>query len=208
MAESARVTGLILAGGQGRRMGGADKSFLMLAGRSLIAHVIARARPQVDHLLINSNGDTARFLQFNVPVIPDCVPGFQGPLAGIFAALAWSRQNHPNAAWLATFPNDSPFFPADLVARLIDAARERGARVASATSAGQHHPVFAVWSTAIDMTPEEIFDQRQIHRVDAGLALFPNTQVAFDVADYDPFFNVNTPEDLTMAERLMAGRLR
>jgi molybdopterin-guanine dinucleotide biosynthesis protein A len=208
MAKDAIVTGLILAGGQGRRMGGADKSFLTLAGRPLIAHVIARARSQVDHLLINANADTARFSAFGLPVVADCVPGFQGPLAGIFAGLAWSRQNHPDAVWLATFPNDSPFFPADLVARLIAAARQSGALVASATSAGQHHPVFAVWSTAIDMTPKEIFDQRQSHRVDAGLALFPHTQVAFDVADYDPFFNVNTPEDLAMAERLMAGCLR
>ncbi len=204
MPKRTQVTGIILAGGRGRRMGGADKSFLSLAGRPLLAHVIARAKPQVDHLIINANADRARFEEFGLPVVPDCVPGFLGPLAGILAGLAWAKSHHPESEWLATFPNDSPFFPETLVARLIAAAREEKALVASAVSAGQHYPVFAVWSTAIRVTPKEIFEEKGLRRVDAGLALFPNTKVEFAVHDFDPFFNVNTPEDLAVAERLIA----
>jgi molybdopterin-guanine dinucleotide biosynthesis protein A len=132
------------------------------------------------------------------------VPGFLGPLAGILAGLAWTKSNHPEAEWLATFPNDCPFFPETLVACLIAAARAEKALVASAVSAGRHHPVFAVWSTDIRATPKEIFEERGVRRVDAALALFPNTKVEFAVGDIDPFFNVNTPEDLASAERFIA----
>jgi molybdopterin-guanine dinucleotide biosynthesis protein A len=204
MPKRAKVIGIILAGGRGRRMGGADKSFLSLAGRPLLAHVIARAKPQVDRLIINANADRGAFEAFGLPVVPDCAPGFLGPLAGILAGLAWTKSHHPEAEWLATFPNDCPFFPETLVARLIAATREEKALVASAVSAGRHHPVFAVWSTAIRATPKEIFEERGVRRVDAGLALFANTKVEFAVRDVDPFFNVNTPEDLAAAESLIA----
>lgn len=204
MTNGAQVAGIVLAGGRGRRMGGADKSFLTLAGRPLLAHVIARAQPQVDRLIINANADRTRFKEFGLPVVPDCVPGFLGPLAGILAGLSWSKSNCPKAEWLATFPNDCPFFPETMVARLIAAARNEKTLVASAVSAGRHHPVFAVWSTTIGATPKEIFETKQVRRVDAGLALFSNTQVEFAVQDVDPFFNVNAPEDLALAEQLVA----
>jgi molybdopterin-guanine dinucleotide biosynthesis protein A len=204
MAQALGATGLILAGGRGRRMGGADKSFLTLAGRPLISHVIARARPQVGRLIINANADHARFAEFALPVVSDCVPGYLGPLAGVLAGLAWCKQNTPEAKWLATFPNDSPFFPDDLVKRLIRAAQDSGALIASAVSRGQHHPVFAVWSAALDASAEEIFVRRQVRRVDAGQALFANVRVDFTVPGRDPFFNINTPEDLAAAEKLLA----
>jgi molybdopterin-guanine dinucleotide biosynthesis protein A len=204
MPKRVQVTGIILAGGRGLRLGGANKSFLKLAGRPLLAHVIARAKPQVDALIVNANTDHDAFAAFGLPVVPDCMPGFLGPLAGILAGLAWTKSNHPEAEWLATFPNDCPFFPEDLVARLIAAARAEKALVASAASAGRHHPVFAVWSTAIHATPEEIFKEKGVRRVDAGLALFSNTKVEFRVQGVDPFFNVNTPEDLAAAERLVS----
>lgn len=205
MPEGCKATGLVLAGGRGRRMGGAEKSFIPLCGRTLIEHVIARAAPQVDRLLINANADDPRYAALGLPVVRDCVPGFQGPLAGILAGLAWSQEHAPEAQWLATFPNDSPLFPRDLVMRLVTAARERRALVASVVSAGRHHPVFAVWSTAIRITPEELFETRRIRRVDAGLALFPSTTLNFPAATPDPFFNVNTKEDLALVERLLAS---
>ena len=204
MRRDVEVTGVILAGGRGRRMGGADKSFVTLGGQTLLERVIARAKPQVDQLLISANADIPRFEAFGLVVIQDRVPGFLGPLAGILTALAWSKENHPKAEWLATFPNDSPFFPPDLVSRLIAAARESGTLIASVVSAGRHHPVFAVWSKDVPASPDDILEKSPVRRVDAGIDLFPNVKVDFSSKDFDPFFNVNTPADLAAAERLLA----
>src|SRR5215510_14706322 len=108
------TVGVILAGGQARRMGGGDKALLMRS--------IARAKPQVQHLILNANGDPARFGSYGLTVIADKVQGFLGPLAGILSALDWVRANRPNARWLASFACDTPFFPTDLVARLVKLA--------------------------------------------------------------------------------------
>src|SRR5690242_6663170 len=109
------VVGVILAGGQSRRMGGTDKAFLPLAGRPLIAHVIERLRPQVDAVVVNSNGDPARFADFGLEVIADAIGGFQGPLAGILTGMQWARRHARNARWIATAAADTPFLPRDVV---------------------------------------------------------------------------------------------
>src|SRR5450755_704524 len=128
------TVGLILAGGQARRMGGADKALLMLGGETLMARTIARAKPQVGQLLINANGEASRFAAFGLPVIEDRIGGFLGPLAGILTGLEWIRTNHPDANWLATFSCDCPFFPRDLVEKLIAKAQSEKAAVAVAAS--------------------------------------------------------------------------
>src|SRR5215510_14069166 len=123
------AVGVILAGGQGRRMGGADKALLPLGGTTLIERAIARASVQVRDLIINANGDPKRFAHLGLPVVADSVGGFVGPLAGIFAAFEWMRANRPKARWLASFSCDCPFFPMDMVERLTTKARSEGAKV-------------------------------------------------------------------------------
>src|SRR5262245_28181144 len=113
------IAGLILAGGQSRRMGGGDKCLRLLHHKTILARLIARARPQVATLALNANGDPLRFAKYELPVIPDVVEGFAGPLAGVLTGLEWARANAPNSKWLATFASDAPFLPTDLVARLF-----------------------------------------------------------------------------------------
>ena len=191
----ARVAGLVLAGGRARRMGG-EKPFVSFHGRPLVAHAIERARPQVDELLINAN-DADRYAAYGCEVVADRVGGFQGPLAGVLTGLAWLRENRAQAAWLATFACDAPFFPADLVARLVAAAEAADAAVAVPAAGAQHHPTFAVWRTTIDAAPEILKEGSR--KMDDFIALYPNVLVPFPAGEFDPFFNINTPADLARA---------
>jgi molybdopterin-guanine dinucleotide biosynthesis protein A len=137
------VAGVLLAGGLARRMGGGDKSLRRLGGRTILEHVIERARPQVAALLLNANGDPARFASFGLPVAADVVEGFAGPLAGVLTGMEWARANRPDCAWIATMATDTPFFPRDLVARLFQGIQ--GADLACASSNRRANPVFGLW---------------------------------------------------------------
>src|SRR5688572_31105985 len=117
------TVGVILAGGQGRRMGGVDRALVLLGGTTLIERAIARASVQVPDVIINANGDPKRFAHLGLPVVPDPIGGFVGPIAGILAGFAWMRANRPKARWLASFSCDTPFFPVDMVERLIAEAQ-------------------------------------------------------------------------------------
>jgi molybdopterin-guanine dinucleotide biosynthesis protein A len=195
------TVGVILAGGQARRMGGVDKALMPLGGTTLIERAIARAAVQVTDLIINSNGDPARFAHLGLPVIADRVPGFVGPLAGILAGFEWMRANRPRARWLASFACDCPFFPLDMVARLVEGARSERASVAvAASSSGQHHPVFAVWSADITSSSEDVLVQGGFRKMDDFIATLPNLRVSFAAEPIDPFLNINTPEELARAE--------
>jgi molybdenum cofactor guanylyltransferase len=194
------AVGVILAGGQARRMGGADKALIPLGGTTLIERAIARASVQVADLVINANGDLRRFASLGLPVVPDPVDGFVGPIAGILAGFEWMRRERPNARWLASFACDCPFFPMDMVERLTAKARSEGAKVAVAESGSQHHPVFAVWSAEISVTPEDVLVKQGLRKMDDFIATLPNVRVRFDTDPIDPFVNINTPEDLAHAE--------
>lgn len=186
-------------------MGGVDKAFVPLDGKTLVERAIARARPQVGELLINANGDAARFAASGLAVLPDCIEGFLGPLAGILTGLDWMRANRPKARWLATFSCDSPFFPADLVETLIAKAESEHSTIAFATSADEVHPVFAVWSADIDDTPEDVLLGDMLRKVEDFIALYTYSFVNFPYRPVDPFFNINSPADLARAESLMAA---
>jgi molybdopterin-guanine dinucleotide biosynthesis protein A len=201
-AESETV-GLILAGGRARRMGGADKALLTLGGETLLARTITRATPQARELLINANGDPARFAGSGLPVIEDRIAGFLGPLAGILSGLEWMRANRPQACWLASFACDCPFFPLDMVQHLIARAQSQNASVAVAASGSRHHPVFAVWRADLPATSERILTDQGLRKMDDFLALFANTSANFASDPVDPFFNINTPDDLSRAETLL-----
>ena len=181
-------------------MGGADKAFLKLGGETLIERSIARAKPQVDELLINANGDLVRFASFGLPVIEDAIGGFLGPLAGILAGFDWMRANRPSTKWLASFPSDCPFFPLDMVEKLIAKAQSENASVAVAASGGRHHPVFAVWSANMPVTSETVLHGQGLRKMDDFIATQRSVRVDFPADPVDPFFNINTPDDLKRAE--------
>ncbi|MGF1561595.1 MAG: molybdenum cofactor guanylyltransferase MobA [Geminicoccaceae bacterium] len=194
--------GVILAGGLARRMGGGDKSLKMLGDRPILGHVIARARPQVGALVLNANGNPARFAGFGLPVQADPIAGHAGPLAGVLAGLLWARAHQPAAQWLASFAGDTPFFPTDLVARLRAALEETGADLACAASAGRSHPVFGLWPTRLTEDLQRAVVDDGVRKVDAFTANYRLCTVTFDIEPFDPFFNANRPEDLVEAERL------
>jgi molybdopterin-guanine dinucleotide biosynthesis protein A len=201
---SATVAGVILAGGLSRRMGGGDKCLRPIGGKPILAHIIERVRPQVSALVLNANGDPARFAPFGLPVAGDVVEGFAGPLAGVLTGMEWAARNAPGCGWLASFAGDAPFLPRDLVARLLAAVTAEQADLACAASAGQAHPVFGLWR--IDLAPalRHALVEEQIFKVDRWTARYRLVQVDFPTVPVDPFFNTNSPEDLAEAERLMA----
>jgi molybdenum cofactor guanylyltransferase len=195
---------VILAGGQARRMKGADKVMMMLAGKPLVQHVIERLRPQVDELLINANGDPSRFARFGCPVVPDGMADFPGPLAGIIAALQWTKINRPHVGWLVSCACDCPFVPSDLAIRLSRAALHADVPIAVAVSGRRHHPVMAAWHIDLPLDANEVLHRREMRKVDHLIESFPNVRVEFSAERFDPFFNVNTPDDLFRAEALIA----
>jgi len=197
------IVGVVLAGGLARRMGGGDEGLRLLHGRPLLDHVVARARPQVGRLIINANGDPARLAAHGVPIVPDPVDGFVGPLAGVLAGLLWARREAPQARWVASFATDAPFLPRTLVARL-KAAVAAGADLACAASGGQAHPVFGLWPVALAEALRHALTVEEIRKVDRWTARYRLTEVDFPILPYDPFFNVNRPEDLRAAEGIAA----
>lgn len=203
MSPSMKIGGVLLAGGQSQRMGGGDKNLRLLGGRPVLAHVIERAKPQVDALVLNANGDPQRFASFGLPVIADSITGFAGPLAGVLAGLDWAAKNLPEAELVASFATDAPFFPRDLVSRLAVALEEGGFDLACAQSNGQAHPVFGLWPVSLREALREALasGMRKVDRWTAGYKL---VEVEFLAEPVDPFFNANRPEDLAEAERLVA----
>ncbi len=211
MTESSRTTeadattiGVILAGGLGRRMGGGDKPMRPVAGRAILDRVIERLRPQCTELILNANGDPARFAAFGLPVVADTVANHPGPLAGVIAALDWVAQRRPGVRWVASVAGDCPFLPRDLVARLHEALKAQDAELAVAASAGRPHPVIGLWSVALREELRHALVDEGIRKVGLVTARYRLATVSWPVEPVDPFFNANTPEDLAEAERLMA----
>jgi molybdopterin-guanine dinucleotide biosynthesis protein A len=196
------VAGILLAGGQSRRMGGGDKCLRPLGGRAILARIVERAAPQVSALAINANGDAARFADYGLPVVADSVEGFAGPLAGVLAGLDWAARAVPAASHVASFATDAPFLPRDLVARL-SAAAISGADLACAGSGGQAHPVFGLWPMRLREALRRALVEERIRKVDEWTARYRLVQVDFAADPVDPFFNANRPEDLVEAERLL-----
>jgi molybdenum cofactor guanylyltransferase len=198
------IVGLLLAGGQSRRMGGGDKALLPLAGRTLLDHVIDRVRPQVGALVLNANGDPSRFARFGLPVVPDSIADFAGPLAGILAGLDWAAANRPDCGVVASVATDAPFLPADLVARLVEGMNDAGAELACAASLGQTHPVIGLWPVHLREALRDAVVAEGIRKVDRWTSRYRLATVPFldEPPGVDPFFNANRPEDLERAAAL------
>jgi molybdopterin-guanine dinucleotide biosynthesis protein A len=176
-------------------MGGGDKCLLSLAGQPLLAHVIARLRPQVGALALNANGDAARFAAFDLPVLADDAADFAGPLAGILAGLDWAHSF--KAAAVLTVPGDTPFMPRDLMARLT----KKGAP-ALARSGGRVHRVAGLWPVGLRADLRKALRQEGLRKVEDWTRRLNPALVDFEAEPVDPFFNINTPEDLARAEAL------
>jgi len=199
--------GVILAGGLARRMGGGDKGMLMLDGQTLLARVVERLEPQVAEMALNANGDAVRFTDFGLPVIADSIDGFVGPLAGVLAGLDWAAEQ--SATHIVTAAADTPFFPPDLVPQLLLAAET--AQVEIALAATPHpqkgmmrQPTFGLWPVALRDDLRSAL-QGGLRKVVQWTDKHNAATAPFLVTKFDPFFNVNTPEDMKMAEALIAG---
>jgi molybdenum cofactor guanylyltransferase len=205
MAPSAPPV-ILLAGGLSRRMGGGDKALRLLAGRPLLAHVIERMAGQAGPLVINANGDPARFVGFGLPVVADALPGHPGPLAGVLTGMLWARANVPAAADIVTVPADGPFLPSDLVGRLMQGREAQEAELACAASGGRIHPVVGLWPVALADALRRAIEGEGVRRVGEWAGQHRRAIVDFPTVGGDPFLNVNTLEDLAAAERLLAAR--
>ncbi|MCT8158931.1 molybdenum cofactor guanylyltransferase MobA [Pseudoruegeria sp. SHC-113] len=199
--------GVILAGGRATRMGGGDKGLLQIAGQSLLARVVDRIAPQVAGLALNANGDAARFAGFGLPVLPDGIAEYPGPLAGVLAGMDWAAAQ--GADHVVSVAADTPFFPEDLVPRLLLAAETEAKPIALAATPrpdGGHwrHPTFGLWPVALRHDLRAALEgglRKVVLWTDShGTATAP-----FPATPFDPFFNVNTPEDLETARRMAEG---
>jgi molybdopterin-guanine dinucleotide biosynthesis protein A len=183
-------------------MGGGDKPMRQIGGRTILARVIARLEPQCDGLILNANGDPARFAAFGLPVIADTVENFAGPLAGILASLDWAAANRPEVSWVLSAAADCPFLPRDLVSRLYHALIEQKAQLAVAASDGQSHPVIGLWGVALREELRHALVVEDIRKIDRWTARYRLATVTWPVDELDPFFNANTMDDIATAERL------
>lgn len=198
------IAGLILAGGKGLRMGGADKALLHLAGRPLVAHVVDRMLPQVQAMAISANGDLARFKDLALPVLPDPMQDFPGPLAGFLAGMAWARTACPGCRWLLTAPCDAPFLPPDLARRLLQMIEDEGADLALAASAGRDHPVVGLWPLSLEEALRRVLLEEGLRKVGQFAGRYKKAVVEFPLErGIDPFTNLNTPEELKDAQTFL-----
>ena len=194
--------GLVLAGGLARRMGGGDKALIRIGRETILQRALARLKPQVTGIVLNANGDPARFAPFGLPVIADSVPDFAGPLAGILAGLDWAAANRPGTEWVVSVPGDCPFLPRDLVARLHDARVAERKPLACAHSGDWRHPVVGLWQVALREDLRHAITVEDLRKIEVWTARHGVALADWPAEPVDPFFNVNTPEDVERATQL------
>ncbi len=194
------TVGVILAGGQGRRLGGVDKALVSIGGEPALARVVSRLLPQCDGLVLNANGDPARFSGFGLPVVADETADYPGPLAGVLAGFDHVAAHFPQASHVVSLPADTPFAPRDLVARLLSAREKTGAKIVVAASGGRTHHAVALWPLSLRQNLRDALVNEQLRKVSAFEQRFALAVEEWSIEPYDPFFNINTPEDLVRAE--------
>lgn len=196
--------GVLLAGGQGRRMGGADKGLVRVGEQTILERIVARLAPRCAGLIINANGEPARFGALGLPVVPDPIAGYAGPLAGVLAGLEWAAAERPDLAWIVTVSTDSPFLPRDLVARLHAARAAAGTPLACAASGGRTHPPIGLWPISLRADLRRALTEEGERKIDRWTARHGVAVAEWPTEPLDPFFNVNTPEDAAIAQSLAA----
>ena len=202
MSKYPSTLGLVLAGGLARRMGGGDKALLRIGAATILDRVLERLAPQCSRMILNANGDPARFAFTHLPVVADDVPDFAGPLAGVLAGLDWAAAHVPDIAWVATAPGDCPFLPRDLVARLHAARTAEDRPLACARSGDWRHPVVGIWPVALRHDLRRAVAEEGLHKIEVWTARHGVAIADWPPTPVDPFFNVNTPADAAEAERL------
>ena len=204
MTEAAGTLGLVLAGGLARRMGGGDKAMIAIGGTSILDRVLERLRLQTAGIIINANGDPARFAATGLPVIADTVPGFAGPLAGVLAGLDWAAANKPDITYIASVPGDCPFLPRDLVGRLHAARISDDLPLACARSGAWRHPVVGLWPVTLRDDLRRALVDEDLRKIEVWTARHGIAIADWPDKPVDPFFNVNTPDDAARANALAA----
>ncbi len=186
-------------------MGGGDKAFIRIGGVTILERALERLGPQCVRLVINANGDPARFAQTGLPVVPDSVAEFPGPLAGILAGLDWAAEHEPDIEWVASVPGDCPFLPRDLAARLHRARADAGLPLACARSGEWRHPVVGLWRVALRNDLRTALVEQGLRKIELWTARHGVAVADWPTEPVDPFFNVNTPEDVAQATRIAAA---
>ncbi len=194
--------GLVLAGGLARRMGGGDKGLIKIGQQTILERTLERLKPQCSGVVINANGDPQRFRFTGLPVVPDTVPDFAGPLAGILAGLDWAARNAPDAEYVLSAPGDCPFLPRELHARLSAALANEGKPLACAKSGEWRHPVVGLWPVALRDDLRRALVDEHLHKMEVWTARHGIAIAEWDDTPVDPFFNVNTPEDAARANEI------
>jgi len=200
--------GLVLAGGLARRMGGGDKALIRIGNETILQRVLARLTPQVSGLVLNANGDPLRFAAFGLPVIADSIPDFAGPLAGILAGMDWVAANKPGTEWIVSVPGDCPFLPRDLVAKLHAARITNGQALACAKSGDWRHPVVGLWHIGLREDLRRAVTVEDLRKIEVWTARHGIALAEWPDAPVDPFFNVNTPEDVAKATEISGAEAR
>ena len=200
MALDRTVAGVVLAGGQSKRMGSGHKGLIEVAGMALVERVKARARPQVGALMLNVNGDRTPFMRFGLPMMADSIEDFAGPLAGILTALEWAREGMPGIEWVVSFPVDMPLIPMDLVKGLKNTIKGTEADMACAASGGHVHPVVGIWPVRVAADLRKALEDEGVRKVDQFTARYKLGFAEWAGGEADPFLNVNTKDDLKLFE--------
>jgi len=196
-----RSAATLLAGGQARRMGGGDKNLMMLAGKPVLRHVLDRVDFADRPLMINANGDPARYAAFGLPVCADVIDGYAGPLAGILTGLEWVVANHSDCSHMVSLATDAPFLPVNLIA-VLESAIGDGAEIAQAMSLHRRHPVFAIWPVAIAGALRDAVIDEGVRKIDDFTARYHCVTVEF-AGTPDPFMNLNRPDDFDLATQIL-----
>ena len=188
-----------MAGGKSRRMGGQDKAFVLLNKKPKLSHVIDRLNKQTKNIVLNSNKNPEVFKSFKIKVMSDTVKDFPGPLAGVLSGMEWFNIENKKIKWVLSVPIDSPFFPLDLIKKLHFSLKNSNKLIAVAKSNKKIHPVLALWNMSL-LNPIKNAINNDIRKIDLFTEPYQPQIVDF-VSKIDPFFNINTPEDLKMAEK-------
>ena len=196
------ILGAILAGGQSSRMG-KDKLFLELNNKKLIEHTIDKVKKYLNEVIIITNQNNDFFLRNNLTTVKDCIEGQLGPLVGILTAMKWARENLKKCSWVATFPCDTPFFPETIIKNFIEESKKKESLLLSASSHGRKHNIFGLWSLDLYDKLENDLVNKKIRKVQDWTEKNKIKNLEFKFKDYDPFFNINTQEDLEFAKKLI-----
>jgi molybdopterin-guanine dinucleotide biosynthesis protein A len=195
------ILGAILAGGQSKRMG-KDKLFLEFNNKKLIEHTIDKVKKYLKRVIIITNQDNEFFFKNNLTTVKDCIEGQLGPLVGILTAMKWAKENLRKCLWIATFPCDTPFFPESIIKNFIEESEKKESLILCASSHGRKHNIFGLWSLDLYDKLKDDLINKKVRKVQDWTEKNKIKNLEFKFKDYDPFFNINTEEDLEFAKKL------